>query len=310
MARKISLDQINWDDLRYFLAVARAGRLSGGAMTLRCNQSTVARRIDRLEETLNTRLLFRSTGGVSLTSPGMLLMEHAERVESQLMGAAEAFDGDAQHPSGVVRIATPEAFGSFLVARHIHLLHETYPDVQLELIPSAQPVSLSKREADLMVSLHRPEHGRLKVRKLADYRLSLYASRDYIAKHGMPTSVEDLQKHQFVWYIDDLLQSNEFRYLRQLVDDAQIAFSSSSIVAQHEAVTSGVGIGLMHRFMAASDDRLIPILPDVTIDRTYWVMYRTDQQGVSRIRAVLSFLDRLMQVSRPLLAGQDVAAAA
>jgi DNA-binding transcriptional LysR family regulator len=301
------LDQINWDDLRYFLAVARAGRLSAGAQALKCNQSTVARRIDRLEETLNTRLLFRSTGGVSLTSPGMLLLEHAERVESQLLGAAESFDGDAQHPSGIVRVATPEAFGSFLVARNIHLLHESSPDVQLELIPSAQPISLSKREADLMVSLHRPQQGRLKVRRLADYRLSLYASRDYVARYGMPTSPDELQKHKFVWYIDDLLQANEFRYLRQIVADAQIAFSSSSIVAQHEAVTSGVGIGLMHRFMAATDDRLIPLLPDVTIDRTYWVMYRTDQQGVSRIRAVLSFLDRVMQLNRASLLGEVAA---
>ena len=291
----------DWDDLRIFLAVARTGRISAAARRLNCDQSTVTRRIERLEKDMRTTLLFRSTGGADLTLAGARLLEHAERIEAEVLEASGSFEGDAAHPSGVVRMATPEAFGLFLLANNLDWLRKNYPDVRLELVTATAHVSLSKREADIQVSLHRPERGRLVVRKLSDFRLGLYASRSYLELHGWPQSAAELSSHDFVWYVDDLLEPDEFRYLNEVVSKANIVFRSSSIIAQQHAVSQGVGIGLLHKFMARTDSSLVPILPEIGVGRTYWMVMHNNQQVAPRIRAVLNFLDEVMHRNRQLL---------
>ena len=138
-------------------------------------------------------------------------------------------------------------------------------------------------------------------RKLTDYDLGLYASRAYIAKHGAPRSMEDLKHHTFVWQIDDLLQSDAYRQLRSIVSGARIAFSSNSTVIQNSAVSSAVGIGLLHKFLAITNEDLIPILQDINIRRTYWVIFSSEQQKSTKIRAVLSFLDKVVDLNRHLI---------
>jgi DNA-binding transcriptional LysR family regulator len=299
------MSQINWDDLRFFLAVARSGRLSGGAQRLQYDQSTVARRVERLEEALQAKLMLRSPIGVTLTPGGVKLLEYAERIEGEVLEAASMLDDEFASLSGSVRIATPEAFGSHLVAPNLGLLRQSHPNLQLELIPSTL-VSVSKREADLLVTVRRPNRGRTTARKLADYDLGLYASRAYLQRRGEPDSLSALRSHDFIWQINDLAQSETYRMLRGVVSGASVVFSSNSTLIQYGAVASGRGVGLLHRFLARRNDDLVPLLPDINIRRTYWVVFSSDQQKSTKIRAVLAFLDKVIEKNRAAMLGGPV----
>lgn len=289
----------NWDDVRIFLAVARSGGLMAAARRLGVDQTTVARRVSALETDFGARLIERSSRGVTLTGPGAALLEHAERMESEALSATERMGAAGEGVEGVVRLATPEAFGAGLAAPAAAAFHARHPRVQLELVPTARAVNLSRREADIAVGLSRPEQGSLVSRKLADYRLGLYASRVYLEREGTPESIRELRSRPLVWYIDEMLDLPELRYLDQVAEGAHTVFRSSSIAAQHAAVASGLGLGVLHRFTADKDPRLARVLKDeVVLTRSYWVSVHEALQRVARVRAVIDFLDELVDAHR------------
>lgn len=285
----------NWDDIRIFLAVARSGGLMAAARRLGVDQTTVARRMSALEAGFGARLIERSPRGVTLTAPGAALLEHAERMEAESDLAAHRLGLVGEGIEGVVRLATPEAFGANLVAPAAAELHHRHPAIQLELVPGVRAVNLSRREADIAVGLSRPEQGSLVSRKLADYRLGLYASRVYLEREGAPEGLADLRRRPLVWYIDEMLDLPELRYLDQVAEGAQTVFRSSSIAAQHAAVASGLGLGVLHRFSADRDPRLVQVLErEVALTRSYWVSIHEASQRTPRVRAVLDFLGELV----------------
>jgi DNA-binding transcriptional LysR family regulator len=286
---------LNWDDLRVFLAVAREGGLLPAARRLGLDHTTVARRLSGLEAAIGARLVDRSPRGTSLTDAGTALVDHAEHIEAAALAASATLSGGDQRPSGVVRLATPEAFGAWLVAPAVTDFHALYPDIQLELIPESRSVSLSKRDADLAVTLSRPSQDRLFAQKLADYELGLYASRAYLDIHGPVDDLDALRGHPLVSYIDEMIDIPELRYLDQVIARPRIAFRSSSIVAQQTAIASGLGLGLLHRFSAQYQPNLIRVLTDtVCIKRSYWLAVHSDQRRLPRIRAVAEFLQALV----------------
>jgi DNA-binding transcriptional LysR family regulator len=290
---------MNWDDLRIFVAIARAGGLVAASRRLNLDHTTVARRLSALESAVGAKLVHRSPRGARLTDAGASLLEHAERIEAEALAAAEKLGAESQHPAGAVRLATPEAFAVWLVAPHVHELYARHPGVTLELAPEARAVNLSKREADVAVSLSRAESGRLYTQKLADYRVGLYASRDYLAAAGPITQLSEVKNHPLVWYIDDLIDIPQLKFLDQVVAGARPVFRSSSIAAQQAAVASGLGLGVLHAFAAAQDPRLVRILADeVAIERSYWLVLHADQRHLPRIRAVVDFLHDLVRSDR------------
>lgn len=287
---------MNWDDLRIFVAVARAGGMVGAGGRLGLDHTTVARRVRSLETALGAELVHRSPRGARLTEAGTRLLEYAERIEAEALAAGETVGAAAQRVAGVVRLATPEAFGTWLVAPQAKALHALHPELELELVPTAGPVNLTKREADIAVTLARPAQGRLFAQKLADYRLGLFASRDYLAAAGPIADLKDLRAHPLVWYIDELIDLPELRFLDQVGADARPVFRSTSIAAQQAAVASGLGLGVLHLFAAAQDPRLVQVLPEaVSIQRSYWLVLHADQRRLPRIRAVADFLQGLVR---------------
>ena len=292
-----TLRGLNWDDIRVFIAVARSGRLVGAADRLRLDHTTVSRRITTLEESVSMRLLHRSPSGVKLTPEGLQLLEIAERMEEEAIQFCEAAR-DRQAGArlrGVVRLATPEAFGLALVAPSIAQFCEGQPEIEVELIPESRNVSLSKGEADLVVSLCKLTNSRLTSRKLADYRLGLYASQDYLARYGAPAGVAELGAHKLVGYIDDLISMPELRYSEEATGKTPV-FRSTSANAQQSAVAAGLGIGLLHGFAAERDPCLVPVLPgEVQVWRSYWIATHTHDRIVPRERAVAEFLQELVR---------------
>lgn len=295
------MPNLNWDDLRILLAVGRSGGLLGAGRKLGLDHTTVSRRLAGLEAALGAELVERSPRGARLTEAGVRLQEHAERMEAELT-AAGAGMSSAAGLTGAIRLATPEAFGTQLVARNLGLLLAKHPGIQLELAPEARVVNLTKREADLAVSLNRPESGRLVSQRLGNYHLGLFASRDYLDRTGAIRDVADLKTRPVVWYIDELINDPALRFLDQTISGARVAFRSSSIVAQQAAVAAGNGVGILHRFSAEQDSRLVRVLPDeINVTRSYWLVIHADQQRSLRVRAVADFLHEVIRLERDRL---------
>lgn len=285
------MHRMNWDDLRIFLAVARTGRFAAAANRLGVDHTTVARRVSALEASLSATLINRSPQGVELTPHGERLMAYAERIEADALRAAEELGETATRLVGSVRLATPEAFGCWLVAPNVYRFAQQHPSLELELVSRSASVSLSKREADLAVVLNRPPKGRLVAQRLAGYTLGLYASRAYLQRSAPIATLADLKGHPIVWYIDELLEYPELRFLHEIINDTPPSFRSNSVMAQHAAVAAGAGLGVVHTFVADQDPRLVPVLPGlVRIERTYWITMHVDMKHVPRVRAVVDFL--------------------
>lgn len=288
------MQPLNWNDLKVFLAIARGGGLRTAAKRLEVDQTTVARRLAALEAALGSRLIDRTPRGVKLTGQGLALLESAERMEAEALAASHRLGVQGSALSGTVRLATPEAFGAGLVAPAAKAFHDQYPGLQLELVAEARSVNLSRREADIAISLSRPVHGRLVTRRLADYTLGLYASRSYLDQAPALLSLDDLPGRPLVWYIDELIDVPELRYLDQVAAGVPTVFRSSSIAAQQAAVAAGLGLGVLHRFSASQDQRLVRVLPDaLSIQRSYWMSAHADQAQIPRVRAVMEFLGSL-----------------
>ena len=284
------------EQLLVFLAVIREGNTVGAARRLGLDHSTVSRRLSALEGVLGTRLFDRSPRGLAPTDAAATLIAHAERVERELILAAGSVGQRDTEVTGTVRLATPEIFGTYLVAPHIAELRARHPKLMLELAPETRTISLSKREADIAITVRQPPRGRLVARRLVDYRLGLYASPAYLDRHPPITTRADLANHPLVSYIDELVDFPEVLVLNQAGLDRSIAFRSSSSVAQQAAVASGAGIGVLHVFAAEHDSRIQRILPgEFEERRTYWLVLHADLQKVPRIRAVIDFLESLVR---------------
>jgi DNA-binding transcriptional LysR family regulator len=286
---------LNSEDLRLFLAVIREGNMLAAARRIGLDHSTVARRMTQMERVLGARLFDRSPRGVMPTPAAFALIGHAERIESELLAAMSSVAGRDSNVEGTVRLATPEACAAYLIAPHVAALRARHPRLTLELASESRAASLSKREADIAVMLNPPPKGRLITRKLVDYRLALYGARDYLEREGTPTTRADLSRYGFISYIDDLVGFPEMIALDELMPRANICFRASSSASQHAAIAAGVGLGMLHVFATAQDDRLVQIMPsEMTVRRSYWLVMHADLEGLPRVRAVVDFLDEIM----------------
>lgn len=299
------MERFDWDDLRFFLAVARSGRLTAAARRLGADHATVSRRITSLEESLKAKLFERRPQGYALTGHGEQLLAKAESMETEALAIQSEIGGADMALSGTVRIGAPDGFGASFLAPRLSSLAKAYPGLELQLIAMPRLLSLSKREADVAITLAPPKEGKVVARKLCDYRLGLYASRDYLDSMPPITTPEDLFAHRIIGYIDDLIFTPELDYLDEVAKGLRAQIQSSSVLAQMNAVAAGAGIGVIHHFMVPSEPRLVPVLPEtVSITRSFWLLFHADLKEVARVRAIVDFIVREAKASRSLLMGE------
>lgn len=296
---------MNWDDARIFLAVARQGQILGAARALGLNHATVARRLDALEASLGTTLFRRRTNGTELTTAGERLLGPAELMESASFAAMEAAGADSVI-EGTVRIGAPDGFGVAFLAPRIGALTERHRGLRIELVPVPRAFSLSRREADIAVTLERPREGRLVARKLTDYTLGLYAAPSYLARHGTPTRLDELAAHRLVGYVEDLLYTGSLDYTAEYLGNWRSTLAVSSAMGQTEAVRAGAGIGILHAFMARRDPGLVPVLPQHVLTRSYWTVVHEDLRALRRVALVSEFLAEIVSQNRDLFQHADV----
>lgn len=292
---------LDWDDLRFFLAVFRAGTLSAASQVLGVDHTTVSRRIDRLEGELKARLFKRRITGYEPTQAGERLLPIAEAMESATRTATANLGGQDLALSGVVRIGAPDGFGSIYLAPRLRLLCDAHSGLEVELVATARNFSLTKREADIAFSLTTPAQGRVIVRKLTDYRLGLYASTGYLKTSSPIKSVKDLRNHHFIGYIEDLLFTPELNYLPLVAKNIVPRFRSGNLVAQLHACLADSGLAVLPAFMATGFPQLQRILPqDVELKRTFYLQMHEDSRGISLIRETANFIIRQVQADRAL----------
>lgn len=294
---------MNWEDARLFISVARSGQMLGAARTLGIDQATLSRRMANLERALGANLLVRHSAGCYLTEEGETLLASLEQAETAFIQAQAPFGAVGGRISGTLRIGAPDGFGvSFLAPRLVDFARE-HPGVTVQLVPVPQVFSLSKREADIAVMVGQPEHGRLIAQKLTDYTLRLYAGRDYVQAEDMPQSPDDLARHRLVGYVDDLIFAPSLNFNRDFWSGWRSNIEISSAIGQVEAVRSGIGIGVLHDYLAAPHDDLVPILPDLSVKRSYWVVYHESLRGLARVSAGVAFLKKIVRRERQCFTG-------
>lgn len=293
---------MNWDDLRIFLAVARARQILGAARRLGLNHATVARRIDQLETALGARLFRRLTTGSELTPSGERLLETAERMEAEMLAAQADVPDAAGEISGTVRIGAPDGFGVGFLAPRLGRLCERHRDLSVQLVPVPRTFSLSRREADIAITTERPTEGRLVASKLVDYTLGLYAAKAYAGRLGLPSDRDGLLAHPLVGYVPDLVVSPSLDYAGEFHPRWQARFTVSSALGQVEAVRAGAGIGILHSFIARRFDDLVALTAVGPIRRAYWLVYHQSMRGLPRIRTVADFIAGAVDEDRGLFA--------
>lgn len=296
---------MDWDGIRYFLEVARTQRVSAAARRLGVRHTTVSRRIHLLEQSLDTVLFNKSkASGYTLTEDGQRFFAHAERIESVLLSAQEEVSGQAAALSGHLRVGATEGFGSYVLAPLMVDFERRFPDITLDLMPVPRFISLSKREADIAISLEQPQRGPYLCTLLSEYALRLYGTQDYLERHNPIREAADLRHHRFIGYVEELLFSDHLRYLEDVVPTARVGLRSTSVIAQYHAALQGNALAILPCFMAAQDSRLVPILADeIQVTRRFWMYCHEDLRQSRRVMALWDFLKRSVELNRPLLAG-------
>lgn len=296
------MQPIQWNDYQDFLAIARAGQLSRAAARAGVDATTMGRRLRRIEQRLGQTLFEQTREGQVLTEAGEALLAHVEAMQRAAERISEQPNG--QQLSGLLRISVSEGFGNWFVARHLHDFVARYPNLTVDLAATSGFLSPSKRETDVAVLLARPRAGPVVARKLSDYRLRLYASADYLARHGRPESRDALASgHRLVGYIPDLLYAPELRYLDEIDPRLAAGVRSSSINAQYRLIQSGAGIGVLPRFMGDGDPLLAPLLDGFEITRTFWMVTHKDTRQLQRVRVFGAWLAETVRRHRGALVG-------
>ncbi|MNY34934.1 LysR substrate binding domain protein [compost metagenome] len=173
----------------------------------------------------------------------------------------------------------------------------------MELVAVPRFVSILNREAEISIHLERPSADMLVTRKLTDYRLALYASQDYLDRAPALGSREDLGRHAWIGYVDDLLFSQELMFLNSFCRNPQVVFHSTSVIAQQQAARAGLGIAVLPCYMASDDPGLVPLFPDESILRSYWISTRRELHKSVRLRVMWDYVVELCEREQDLLLG-------
>ena len=276
----------NWDDLRVFLAVARAETLSAAGRILKVDPATVGRRVARLEQSLGAPLFAKSSFGYALTDSGMRLMEQAQRIEHEMAGVSLEVVGQGTSLKGQIRIGAPDGCANFVLPQVCAAISDRHPDLDIQIIALPRVVNLSKREVDMAIAVSPPTTGRLSVQKLANYNLHLAASKEYIKQNGTIKRLSDLKDHRFIGYIADMIFDKELDYLSKIGLE-RVPLASNSVSVQFNLLRTGAGVGIVHGFALPFAQNLERVLQEVfSLRRSFYLIRHSDDRRIDRMNRI------------------------
>src|SRR5215813_6829081 len=275
-----------WDDVRFFLAVARTGSLSAAARTLSVGHVTVGRRVALLEKRLGVTLLSHTPDGFATTSAGEAVLRQCAAMETAALDLERIAAGRDALVRGSVRVTTTEAFAYQLIAPAIAALRHAHPELQIDLVVDVRSLDIARREADLAVRFARPSASELICRKLGDIGFSLYASRRYLAKAAIPKRGQGLAACDLITFTGAPTATSPF-FMGESLEDARIALRCDNPLIQLSAAANEVGIAELACFLGGWRIVLIRVWPnEPPARRTAWLIVHQDMRRSARIRAV------------------------
>ncbi|MGI3899364.1 MAG: LysR family transcriptional regulator [Janthinobacterium lividum] len=293
---------LDWDDLRFFLSIARQGNLVAAAKELRVAQSTVGRRLASLEASLGVRLLDRTPDGYVATLAGKQVLLEAERFETGSLALEREVGGRDSRLAGTVRVTCAEGVASHMLSPCLAAMHGKHPDIMVELISDHRELSLSMREAEISVRLKQSNQHDLVVRRIGVLGFGLYASPGYLEKHGDLDFEAGCTGHHIVAQLDDLQDSDQTGWLATLATRARISLHTSSHEAAVVAAVHGGGLACLARFRADREDGLVRLVtPSPVPDTGIWLVAHKDNMRNARIRAVLTHVTDGVRALSPQL---------
>ncbi len=281
----------DWEQYRAFLAVLREGSLSGAARVLGVAQPTVRRRIEDLEAMLGTALFTRSPGGLQPTETGLSLRGHVEAMALAAAALVRSASSDAREVAGIVRVSASEVIAVEVLPPILARLQAKHPALVIELSPSNRNEDVLRREADIAVRMVTPAQTALIAQRVGMVRLGLHAHRDYLARRGMPETLEAMREHALIGVERDspVLRALQSGGLPMAIEDC--SFRSDSDLAQLAAIRAGAGIGICQSALATRDPALVPVLAGAFgFDLETWVVCHEDLRNVARVCAVFDAL--------------------
>lgn len=284
------------DDLLVLLAVGRTGRFVSAADELGIDHTTVSRRIAALERALGGRVLARAGGGWELTDLGRGALAAAEAVEA----AVRSLDGEGGRAlEGVVRISATDGFSAYIAAPAAARVQRRHPRIAVELVTATRRASTQRSGLDLEVVVGRPRVLRAQARRLGDYCLGLYGSRDYLAEHGIPDTVQELHRHPLVYFIEAMLQVDDLDLASSFAPAMRESVSSTNVFVHVEATRAAAGLGLLPCFMADRHADLVRVLPErVAVRLSYWLVARAETLRRPEVGAMVDALDEVFAEQR------------
>jgi DNA-binding transcriptional LysR family regulator len=296
---------IDWNDPRFFLAVARAGSTAAAARSLGVNQSTVVRRVAALENALGLRLFNKKRDGYHLTREGEALLQEAETVEASVLALTRRAAALDSAFTGSLRVTTAEGMALGLVPQLLNEFHRRYPGIQVNLLIEDRYHDLSDGQAEVALRAGPPGDGTLVGRKLSDQSWAVYGSHDYLERSGSPATPDDLNAHRLVGFEGPIEHITPARWLRAVAPRCEIACRSNSILGLLFAAQSGFGLALLPCQIGDPETGLVRVIdPQPGLTGGFWILTHPELHKRPKIRAFFDFMAEEIVKYRPLLLGQ------
>ena len=299
---------MDWDKLRIFHAVADAGSLTHAGDILHLSQSAVSRQIRALEDSLNTTLFHRHARGLILTEQGELLFDATVAMTKRLDAAAARIRDSEEEVFGELRVTTTTGFGSLWLAPRLSKLYDLYPDLTIDLMLEEKVLDLPMREADVAIRMKEPSQADLVRKRLMNIRMRLYASPEYIAKHGMPERIEDISKHRLICQNPRSAQvaSGLALVQRLMTYNVSSMLTVNNYFGVLQSVIHGLGIGMLPDYSAQDLRSVIRVLPDVeSVEVPVYLAYPEELRQSKRIAAFRDFVEAEILATRRKQRDQD-----
>jgi DNA-binding transcriptional LysR family regulator len=283
----------DWDDLRYFLAVARKGTTLGAAAELGISQPTVVRRIAALEEAGEVALFDRRPTGYALTEAGRALLPIAERAGEEMQAASDLLVSRRGEASGKIRLMLPDSMEEFLLPV-LHAFGRDWPGVQVQILTSYRPLDLARGECDMAVRVtNRPESDALLVRPLPNAGWTVYAARSFADRRPLPTSPPALRDYPLIGADGDMVDWKAFVWLREVAPDAQYVLRSNSITGVRTGIRAGLGLSMLPCFLANTQPDLVACFPTLEdVQTSMWLVTRRELRRLPQVRSLFEGLHR------------------
>jgi len=283
----------SWDDFRFFLATSSAGSFSKAASELGVTQPTISRRIENLEHRLGVRLFDRLPNGVALTTEGESILDAARHIENTVLEIQRNVHGSDKRMEGSVRISVTDGLATYWLTPQLSRLQERHPGISIEFQCSIEPADALKMETDLSIRYRQPEQADLIAMKLGTMHFVPWASPDYIARNGVPTSPEELLRHRLLDHQSYAFDANagEWNDWFALARAANlISYVTNSSASMLSAIQSGLGIGMLPTYVCECVEGIVPLSLDLHTSSDIWITYHPNIQQTARVRAVIDWI--------------------